>query len=63
MAYLIDRQRALRMSEIVVIHSARKARVRSQVILRDGSLYATLTRPRTFLRAAKKSGQAVFRTV
>ena len=50
MAYLIDRQRALRTSDVVAIVPVRQRRLRSRVILRDNSLYHTLTRPKTFLR-------------
>ena len=52
MAYLIDRQRALRTSDVVAIVPVRQRRLRSRVILRDNSLYHTLTRPKTFLRCA-----------
>ena len=60
---MIDRQRALRLSNIVVIHPVRKGRSRSQVLLRDNSLYWTLTRSRTFLRAAARPNQGIFATV
>lgn len=63
MAYCVDRQRALRMEDIVVIRPVRKGRERSQVILKDNSLYGTLTRARTFLRACCKPSQGFFVTV
>ena len=58
MPYLIDRERALRASEIVAILSVRQRRVRSRVVLRDNSLYQTLTRPGTLRRYANISGEA-----
>ncbi len=54
MAYLIDRQRALRDVELVVVINVRQRRVRSRVVLRDNSLYQTLTRPRTLLEATRQ---------
>lgn len=48
MGYLIDRQQAFRDTELVAITALRRRGVRSRVFLRDGSLYHTLTRPRTF---------------
>lgn len=56
MAYLIDRRRALKMTHIVAVLSVRQRGVRSRVILRDNSLYHTLTRPRTLMRAARTQG-------
>lgn len=50
MAYLIDRDRALWMGDVVAVLSIRQRRVRSRVVLRDNSLYNTLTRPATLLR-------------
>ena len=50
MAYLIDRQRAMRLSEVVAVRSLRRGRSRSQVVFADNSLLWTLTRPRTLLR-------------
>ena len=52
MPYLIDRERALRASEIIAVIGVRRRRVRSQLILRDNSLYRTLTKPRTLLKYA-----------
>ena len=54
MPYLIDRQRALRDAEIVVVLSVRQRGVRSRVVLRDNSLYQTLTRPSTLREAARR---------
>ncbi len=56
MAYLIDRGRAVRMAEIVAILSVRRRRVRSRVVMRDNSLYHTLTRPRTLVRYTRHGG-------
>jgi hypothetical protein len=50
MAYLVDRQRALYLPEVVAIVSARQRKIRSRVIMTDNSLYHTLTRPRTLAR-------------
>ena len=50
MAYLIDRHRALWSHEIVVMLSLHQRGIRSRVILRDNSLYQTLTRTQTFVR-------------
>ncbi|MBI3997349.1 MAG: hypothetical protein HY352_06815 [Candidatus Omnitrophica bacterium] len=58
MGYLIDRYRALFGDDIVAIVDVRQHRVRSRVILRDNSLYHTLTRPKTFLRAAARPATA-----
>ena len=54
MPYLIDRQRALRDAEIVVVLSVRQRGVRSRVVLRDNSLYQTLTRARTLRDVARR---------
>lgn len=53
MPYLDERSAALLTREIVAILSSRHHRVRSRVILRDNSLYQTLTRPRTLIRRLK----------
>ena len=50
MAYLVDRQRALRSTDVVAVLSVRQRRARSRVILKDNSLYDTLTRPGTLRR-------------
>ena len=52
MPYLIDRQQALRTDEIVAILQVRQRRIRSRAILKDNSLYHTLTRPQTLVRYA-----------
>ena len=59
MPYLIDRSRALWDRDIVVIVGVRRRRVRSRVILRDNSLYHTLTRPRTLIRHANTKGSGM----
>ena len=56
MAYLIDRQRALRTEEIVVILKGMR-RARSRVVLSDNSLYQTLTRPQTLVRYLREAAQ------
>ena len=53
MAYLIDRQRGLYVPEIIAIVSLRQRKVRCRVIMRDNSLYHTLTRPQTLARHAR----------
>lgn len=47
MGYWVDRRQAFRDSELVAVVAIRQRKVRSRVLLRDGSLYHTLTRPRT----------------
>ena len=56
MAYVIDRRRALWLARVVAVLSVRQRGVRSRVVLRDNSLYHTLTRPRTLMRAARTQG-------
>ena len=51
MGYVVDRGGALRTGAIVALLAVRARGVRSQVLLRDGSLYRTLTRPRRFAAA------------
>ncbi len=53
MAYLIDRQRALRLDDVVAVLKVRQRRSRSRVILSDNSLYHTLTRPQTLIRRTR----------
>ena len=55
MPYVVDRQRALRVEELVVILNVHQRRVRSHVILIDNSLYRTLTRTRTLMRHASEA--------
>lgn len=50
MPYLVDRRCVLRLADIVAVVNAHQRGVRSRVVLRDTSLYRTLTRPATFLR-------------
>ncbi len=52
MPYLIDRQRALFSEELVAVEPIRQRWAKSRVILRDNSLYQTLTRARTLVRHA-----------
>ena len=53
MTYIIDRQRALRLDDVVAVLAVRQRRNRSRVILSDNSLYHTLTRPQTLIRRAR----------
>jgi len=57
MAYLIDRTRALRVEELVAALPVRQRRIRSRVILRDNSLYHTLTRTKTLTRTVNDQRQ------
>jgi len=50
MAYLVDRQRGLYLPEVVAIVGVRQRKIRSRVIMKDNSLYHTLTRPQTLAR-------------
>jgi len=50
MGYVIDRRAAFHETELVAILSVRRRGVRSRLLLRDGSLYHTLTRPQTLIR-------------
>ena len=54
MSYVMDRRQVFHESEVVAVLSVRQRGARSQVLLRDGSLYRTLTRPGTFRTHAKK---------
>jgi len=47
MPYIIDRQQAFRDAELVAIMNVRRRGARSRLLLRDGSLANTLTRPVT----------------
>lgn len=47
MGYWIDRERAMRTTDVVAIVRFRERRVRSRVVLRDNSWHHTLTRPGT----------------
>ena len=57
MAYLIDRQRALRDVDIVAVVTLAQRGARSRVILSDNSLYQTRTRPQTLRRQAQDTVQ------
>ena len=61
MPYLIDRARALRSSELVAALSVRQRRIRSRAVLRDNSLYHTLTRASTLRRRAAAGEAAIGR--
>ncbi len=54
MGYIIDRQHVMRDSELVSVLSVRDRRVRSHVLLSDGSLVKTLTRPKLLIRALEQ---------
>ena len=53
MSHLIDRGRALWDGDVVAVLAFRRGRTRSRVVLRDNSLYHTLTRPKTLVRLAR----------
>jgi len=55
MAYLVDRQRGLYLPDVVAIVSVRQRKIRSRVIMKDNSLYHTLTRPRTLSRHSQQT--------
>ena len=55
MPYLVDRQRALRLEEIVAVINVHQRRVRSRAVLRDNSLYRTLTRTQTLVRRTREA--------
>ena len=57
MSYLIDRQRALRDTDIVAVLKVTQRGVRSRVVLNDNSLYQTRTRPKTLRRQAQEGAQ------
>jgi len=50
MPYLLDRKHAFSTADIVAVASVRQRKVRSRVIMRDNSLYHTLTRSKTLVR-------------
>ena len=54
MGYLIDRQEGWRDTEVVALVPLRRRSVRSRVVLRDGSLRETLTRPGTLRRKKRR---------
>ena len=53
MGYLIERTRALWSKEIVAAIGIQRRRIRTRIILRDNSLYHTLTRTHTLLKSAR----------
>ncbi len=57
MSYVVDRAGAMRDDEVVVLLAARARGVRSQLLLRDGRLYRTLTRPRRLAAALREASQ------
>ena len=59
MGYLIERQRVLRLKDVVAILRIRQRRVRSRVIFADNSLYQTLTRPPTLIRYLTLASQGL----
>ena len=59
MGYVVDRAGAVRAHDVVAVCSVRQRGTRSRLLLRDGSLFQTPTRPRTMRRAqeaARASG-------
>ncbi|MBI2093159.1 MAG: hypothetical protein HYT88_00330 [Candidatus Omnitrophica bacterium] len=56
MGYLIDRNAVLRTQEIVAVVVSSEHRVSSRAVLRDNSLYRTLTRTKTLLKRMKRIG-------
>ena len=65
MSYLIDRGRALWERDVVAVLAFRRGKTRSRVVLRDNSLYHTLTRPKTLARASRglRAGGAAMRNI
>jgi len=53
MGYLIDRREAFRTAELVMVLNERRRSARSRVMLRDGSLHTTRTRPATFVNTGR----------
>lgn len=51
--YVMDRQRALRAPELVAVLRIRQRGARSLLLLSDGSLQRSTTRPRTWRRMAR----------
>ncbi len=51
MGYVVDRAFALRAEDVVLVLALRQRGARSRLLLRDGSLLHTPTRPRTLCRA------------
>ena len=61
MAYLVDRQRALRTDDIVAVVAGTRRGERSHVTLRDNSLHRTASRPKTLVNASQRYPEAVAR--
>ena len=61
MGYWVDRQQAFRDSELVAVVAIRQRKVRSRVLLRDGSAYQTLTRPRTLRQHFHEGHEQILR--
>ncbi len=59
MSYVVDRQEAFLASDVVAILNVRQRRIRSRLLLRDGSLRHTLTRPRTLSRLLRGGGAPI----
>ncbi len=55
MGYLVDRARAFLDTDIVAAAGIRQRGARSRLILRDGSLWQTLTRVRTLRRKSHEA--------
>lgn len=53
--YLIDRERALTLRDVVAVVAIRQHGARSRIILADNSLHQTRTRPRTLVRALRRA--------
>ena len=58
MPYVIDRDRAWRTTDLVVVTAVHQRNARSRAVFKDNSLSHTLTRPVTLIRAinAETSG-------
>ncbi len=61
MPYIVDRQRALFLKDVVAVAAIRQRRFRSRVILSDNSLYHTLSRPQALRRATATYPAAILR--
>ena len=61
MGYLIERQRVLRIQDVVAVLRIRQRRLRSRVVCADNSLYQTLTRPTTLIRYLEQAARGLAR--
>ena len=61
MAYLVDRERALRLRDVVAIVKSAQPRLRTRVVLRDNSLHQTRTRAQTLVRYSRNPTAALGR--